>query len=198
VAEATAWLPGHQDLELKTLSIQPATANSERRAACTQSPLTATAEQLMAEADIMMRGYRVRSGVPVFGPLIAWLRRNLTSHLREPYVDPTFERQVTFNRHTALALKQLIEPVTQSIKAADSTFKGAAAMQQDLEARMVRVEAWLSLIAGQLSLISMQGQPQSLDPRIDTLRKQIEMVRMQLEAHNEAECGDEQHEDPAI
>ncbi len=54
--------------------------------------------KMEAGADIMLRGYRVRSKVPVIGPLIAWARRNLTSHLREPYIDPIFERQVAFNR----------------------------------------------------------------------------------------------------
>ncbi len=50
------------------------------------------------QADVMLRDYTVRSRIPVVGRLVAWLRRNLTSHLREPYLDPTLERQVAFNR----------------------------------------------------------------------------------------------------
>lgn len=50
------------------------------------------------QADIMLRDYQVRSRIPVLGGLVAWLRRNLTSHLREPYLDPALERQVAFNR----------------------------------------------------------------------------------------------------
>lgn len=51
-----------------------------------------------SQADIMLRDYTVHSRIPVVGGLVAWLRRNLTSHLREPYLDPTLERQVAFNR----------------------------------------------------------------------------------------------------
>jgi hypothetical protein len=51
-----------------------------------------------SQADVMPRDYQVRSRIPLLGGLVAWLRRNLTSHLREPYLDPTLERQVAFNR----------------------------------------------------------------------------------------------------
>ncbi len=60
--------------------------------------LLARLESLRPQTDIMLRGYNVRSQVPIIGGLIAWLRRNLTSHLREPYLDPMIERQVEFNR----------------------------------------------------------------------------------------------------
>jgi FkbM family methyltransferase len=54
--------------------------------------------KLKQEADVMSRDYQVRSHIPLIGGLIAWVRRNLTSHLREPYLDPTLERQVAFNQ----------------------------------------------------------------------------------------------------
>ncbi len=60
------------------------------------------------QADIMLHNYQVRSKVPVIGPLIAWARRNLTSHLREPYLDPTLERQVVVNRELVITLRQLL------------------------------------------------------------------------------------------
>lgn len=60
-------------------------------------------------ADVMKRGYVVRSKMPIFGPLIAWIRRNLTSHLREPYLDPIVEKQVAFNRHVAFTLHQILD-----------------------------------------------------------------------------------------
>jgi hypothetical protein len=72
------------------------------------TPLDSTAalagrlEALTCQAEIMDRGYEVRSRLPVVGPVVAWVRRNLTSHLREPYLDPTLERQIAFNR-TAVA-----------------------------------------------------------------------------------------------
>ncbi|MBN1138389.1 MAG: hypothetical protein JXM73_17505 [Anaerolineae bacterium] len=73
------------------------------------------------QADIMLRGYQVRSRVPVLGPLIAWVRRNLTSHLREPYLDPILERQVAVNRALVVVLRELLR------------------RQVDLEARLARL-----------------------------------------------------------
>jgi len=63
---------------------------------------------LEKSADVMQRGYVVRSNAPLVGPLLAWLRRNLTSHLREPYLDPTLERQVAFNREVVKTLQLLM------------------------------------------------------------------------------------------
>ena len=84
--------------------------------------LAARLEVIKRQADIMLRGYRVRSRIPVIGPLIAWVRRNLTSHLREPYLDPTFERQVAVNRELVTALRELLD------------------RQVDLERRLARFE----------------------------------------------------------
>ncbi len=86
--------------------------------------LLARLESLKSRTDIMLRGYSVQSQVPVIGGLIAWVRRNLTSHLREPYLDPIIERQVEFNCHIwqeihniaaiqALVLQQLARLETQ-------------------------------------------------------------------------------------
>lgn len=66
-------------------------------------------EILRYEADIMMRDYRVTSKVPVIGKWITWIRRNLTSHLRGPYLDPTFERQVEFNRRVLREMQALAD-----------------------------------------------------------------------------------------
>lgn len=62
---------------------------------------------LYVQSDVMLRGYVVRSRIPLLGAFIAWLRRNLTSHLREPYLDPTLERQVQFNHRLVAALERL-------------------------------------------------------------------------------------------
>ncbi len=53
---------------------------------------------LYPQADTMLRDYAVRSNAPVVGPAIETVRRHLTSHLKEPYIDPVFERQVHYNR----------------------------------------------------------------------------------------------------
>lgn len=60
--------------------------------------------RLYALADVADREYEVRSAAPLLGPLIVWVRRNLTTHLREAYFDPVFERQAVFNRQIADAL----------------------------------------------------------------------------------------------
>ncbi|MFN2224958.1 MAG: hypothetical protein ACK2UY_01600 [Anaerolineae bacterium] len=70
--------------------------------------LAARLDALERQADVMQRGYEVRSRLPIVGPLIAWVRRNLTSHLREPYLDPTLERQVRLNRELVAVLRELV------------------------------------------------------------------------------------------
>jgi hypothetical protein len=68
--------------------------------------LAARMDLIERSADIMQRDYRVRSRLPVVGPLAAWVRRNLTSHLREPYLDPALERQVKLNRDVISLVKE--------------------------------------------------------------------------------------------
>jgi hypothetical protein len=84
--------------------------------------LAARLEAAARRADVMQRGYEVRSRLPLIGPLVAWIRRNLTSHLREPYLDPTLERQVAFNRDLVVILREVLQ------------------LQADLEARLARLE----------------------------------------------------------
>lgn len=65
-------------------------------------------------ADIIDHEYRIESKLPVIGPLVAWVRRNLTSHLREPYLDPALKRQVNFNDTIADILQLLLARETVS------------------------------------------------------------------------------------
>jgi glycosyltransferase involved in cell wall biosynthesis len=82
-------------------------------------------------ADVMKRGYVVRSGVPVIGPLIAWVRRTLTSHLREPYLDPMIEKQVAFNRHVAFTLHQILDALTAQLAQQAKADSGSQAAPSD-------------------------------------------------------------------
>lgn len=137
VAEVTAWLPnrpfayGH----LPAMSeLHPTTREPEKRSSTTpalaavpDALLAADLQALLANAKTMLRGYVVSSRLPLFGPLLAWIRRNLTSHLREPYIDPTFERQEQFNQQVA----QLLATVIQQ----------EAATQAQLHARIAELEA---------------------------------------------------------
>lgn len=70
--------------------------------------LSARLKAAERQADVMLRDYRVRSKVPLLGPLVAWIRRNLTAHLREPYLDPTLERQVALNRELITILHEML------------------------------------------------------------------------------------------
>ena len=77
-----------------------------------------------------MPEYEVASGAPLVGPAIAALRRNLTSHLREPYLDPIIERQEAYNQ---LLLDTLLPALERSIRA-----------QQRLERQVRRLEQQLA------------------------------------------------------
>jgi glycosyltransferase involved in cell wall biosynthesis len=126
VAEAAAWLPNQPYPRLRPVQIESATAPASDVATVPGGkPLL---EALGQSADVMLRSYTVRSGLPVVGPLVAWIRRNLTSHLREPYLDPTLERQVAFNRRVAQAMEMLMTRLAEVEK-----------RQSELEARIAEI-----------------------------------------------------------
>ena len=106
VAEASAWLPHREYIEghtlapgqVATLAAAPSPADEPMSDSSAKDwRLPAEIEQVKAAASIMFKDYQVRSTLPVFGPLIAWTRSNLTSHLREPYLDPILQNQEMFN-----------------------------------------------------------------------------------------------------
>jgi glycosyltransferase involved in cell wall biosynthesis len=112
IAEACGWLPVRLSTE-QASAPQPLFPDMP---AAKQDPSLAQAadyypcidtEQLKAMATVTLRDYEVRSPTPIFGPFIAWVRRNLTSHLRKPYLDPTLDRQEAFNLRAAAALQDL-------------------------------------------------------------------------------------------
>ncbi len=86
--------------------------------------------EIEAHSDVALRGYVVRSRAPLIGPLIAWVRRNLTSHLREPYLDPMIERQVAQNWRLAEWLNRAGGALAVSLR-----------RQAGLEARIRTLEA---------------------------------------------------------
>jgi holo-[acyl-carrier protein] synthase len=65
------------------------------------------AGKLYFQSDVALRNYRVRSGAPVVGRLIEWLRHNSTTHVKEAYLDPIIEQQVNYNRLLADEILQL-------------------------------------------------------------------------------------------
>ncbi len=124
----------------QTLPQVPSEADGESRAEpLPSSParlLGILADEIQAHSDVMLRGYVVRSRIPLLGGLVAWTRRNLTSHLREPYLDPTLERQVEVNRRSA-------EWLRMAAKALDAS----ARRQADLEYQIRALETQLQALA---------------------------------------------------
>ncbi|NTU83748.1 MAG: glycosyltransferase family 4 protein, partial [Chloroflexales bacterium] len=71
----------------------------EQGARATPDALDSAHRALLRQAAAISRpDYSVRSGLPLVGPAVAWLRRQLTSHLKEPYLDPVIAGQERFNR----------------------------------------------------------------------------------------------------
>jgi glycosyltransferase involved in cell wall biosynthesis len=87
---------------------------SEVQAVAQEGPPPAAERELpplVREADVALRSYRVRSGAPVVGPLIEKVRYNLTTHVKEAYLDRIVEQQVLYNRLVAEELLSLREEV---------------------------------------------------------------------------------------
>jgi len=101
-----------------------------------QSLLGELTHDIEVHSDVALRGYVVRSRAPLIGPVIAWSRRNLTSHLREPYLDPMIERQVAQNRRLAEWLRR-----------AGGALAVSARRQANLEARIRALEAQVEALA---------------------------------------------------
>lgn len=64
---------------------------------------------LRDQASVARPSYSVHSRAPIVGPLIAWLRRQLTSHLKEPYLDPIVADQERFNYNLLETLLPLLD-----------------------------------------------------------------------------------------
>ncbi len=97
-------------------------------------------DEIKDQSDIAIRDYVIRSGMPLIGPLIAWARRNLTSHLREPYLDPMIERQVTLNHQIAEWMKRAV-----------SAWVAATRRQTELEVRVEALEAQIEALTQRLT-----------------------------------------------
>lgn len=85
---------------------------------------------LRDEAQIARPDYRVRSKLPIVGPALAWLRCQLTSHLREPYLDPMIEKQHRFNQ----------ELLTTLLPALDESLREQRRLQAELELLRIKLE----------------------------------------------------------
>lgn len=64
----------------------------------------------LLETDVILREFNLLSNQRLVGQFIVWARHNLTSHLREPYVDPILEKQVHFNNLIVESLAKIYSP----------------------------------------------------------------------------------------
>ncbi len=100
-------------------------------------------EQLETAANVVKRGYIVKSGIPVIGPLVAWIRRNLTSHLREPYLDPMMQKQEEFNWQAVQTVRQVTEQLGHLQEETAREQNDSASVEE----RLNRIEQQLAKLA---------------------------------------------------
>lgn len=89
-------------------------------------------EKLASHANILFP-YQIKSKKPLFGPLIAWARRNLTSHLKEPYIDQMAGRQTAFNLLIVRLLRRLVRGLEDSLKDTAEEVLSTRQKQQEVE-----------------------------------------------------------------
>lgn len=133
-------------------------------------PLDDEMDQLAHAAGAVLRPHVVRSNVPVLGPLIVWTRRNLTSHLREPYLDPTLHRQETFNWLVVQTLRQVNRLVSRSQPAAAA-----------LDARTTQLENQMKIVldylAGQVEQARQTDDSAAREAALAALAEEIDRLR---------------------
>jgi len=171
VAEATEWLPERPYPPVHR--VPPRTLKAEPPPALAPVAEEGMVQGLQESADVMMRSYVVRSRLPLVGPLIEWVRRNLTSHLREPYLDPTLERQVGFNQRVVEAVRQF-----------DARLAGIEAQVADQAQRQARIEMQLKLLAAQMERLELASAGSPDMDRLQALRQRVEELREQLDAED--------------
>jgi glycosyltransferase involved in cell wall biosynthesis len=168
VAEATEWLPERPYPPVHRMP--PTSLRAELPPAAAVPTEEGLAEGLQESADVMMRSYVVRSRLPLVGPLIAWIRRNLTSHLREPYLDPTLERQVGFNQRVVEVVRQLDARLARYEQQLAAQAEDRARIEMQLQLLLAEVEHLEVVSSGSPDA----DQLQALRQRIDELREQLD------------------------
>ncbi len=93
-------------------------------------------------AQVGQPDYTIKSNLPVFGRLIVWLRSQLTSHLKEPYLDVIVSRQERFN----FAVQERIAELSQRLRymnqrEANRTIRAQELRITQLEERINQLEA---------------------------------------------------------
>ena len=186
---------------LRAIPLEPASALVLERTV--EAMLTDDVRELSVHCDVALRDYVVRSNAPLVGPLIAWVRRNLTSHLREPYLDPTVERQVEFNRRVADLLLRINDlragrlhretgRLPRQIDAPEAQSSGIELQTNqtvDLDARLRLIESRLDSLAAQVDLLAAQFRlhpdPSALEQQVEQTRTVMQSVRQELSSNDQ-------------
>ncbi len=112
-----------------TCSIVHALARMGKR-----KPEWSASDPLVLSADVALRDYSVRSRVPVLGGAIEWIRTNLTTHVKEAYVDRVIERQVVHNLTTVgriIALESRLARQSRDIEELRRVVSELSGLQHD-------------------------------------------------------------------
>lgn len=106
-------------------------------------------EELASHANIFFP-YQTKSKKPLFGPLIAWARRNLTSHLKEPYIDQMAGRQTSFNFLVVRSMQRLMRDIRDSLRNSKEEIQSIRQTIDDSQKEMKEeIEALKRLVARQ-------------------------------------------------
>jgi len=92
-------------------------------------------EELASRAKILFL-YQIKSKKPLFGPLITWVRRNLTSHLKEPYIDQMAGRQTSFNLLVVRCLRKIGQSLDSSLTRNAEEIRSVRERQGELERQL--------------------------------------------------------------
>ncbi len=141
--------------------------------------------ELETMGDISMHDYVVRSDKPLIGPLLAWVRRNLTSHLKEPYVDPIIDRQVHVNRRLVWDIKAVYARLREAMAYVERRLNELAEpvrlSEQRLQAEQARVTALEARVAQLAAELAKTGERTATEERTHYhLRARQEMLAEQL------------------
>ncbi len=181
IAEATAWLPQQpyprpSSLLAQTVAPPQPQKSIEKFLSVKEILLNSELHHLESSCDVMLRGYVVHSGIPFLGSFVAWLRRNLTSHLREPYVDPTFERQVSFNYQVIHLMRQLILSVSYQVEKTPQMVRKVVKRQRQQAERFELIEARLNHLTERVYLLESRLDSVEQPSDIATIRQQVEDI----------------------
>ena len=168
ITEVQAWLVERPARPLRLSGPPQVKQGNAVAAELLDLPLQDEIQQLHQAADAVIKPYELRSNLPIVGPMIVWVRRNLTSHLREPYLDPTLRRQERFNWLVVQTMRQVNRLLEQTPP------------PNALDTRVTQLEAQLTgvldLLADELDAVQ-RADPAARAAALAALQQRIDALR---------------------